>query len=305
MRAPRTSLTSTSALAPTRSLRKLLLLCITCLTPSNNLPSYLSAASFPLDIAEGPPADPVPSTDVALNALVQHGAHALECDRAFLSFIDDRSQFICAEMTRHQSILDTSPNRSLLLGTARVALEWGVCPYTMSVFHGKKVTLPESPYLVANESYFFIKDFRKVPNFAVRPFVAGYPHMVSYIEVPLRSLSGYILGSYCVVDNKEKDFLHPDALRTLQEAATAISQYLDLKRTERGRMRSEKVMDGLCQFIGSHKSGLLDSSQMTSPFALDIFKDASQPRHEAHSHENTEPVRVPDVSHTSVSMAQV
>ncbi|KAJ4406228.1 hypothetical protein N0V91_004680 [Didymella pomorum] len=256
--------------------------------------AYLSAASFPFDIADGPPADPVPNTDVALNALVQHGAHALDCDRAFLSFIDDRSQFICAEMTRHQSIVDTSPNHSLLLGTARIALEWGVCPYTMSVFHGKKVTLPESPYLVANESYFFIKDFRKVPTFAVRPFVVGYPHMVSYIEVPLRSLSGYILGSYCVVDDKERDLLHPDALRTIQDAATAISQYLDLKRTERGHMRSERVMDGLCQFIGSHKSRLLDSAQTTSPFALEIFEDASRPGHESRSIENMELVRVPD-----------
>ncbi|KAJ4359309.1 hypothetical protein N0V95_002233 [Ascochyta clinopodiicola] len=164
----------------------------------------------------------------------------------------------------------------------------------MSVFHGKKVTLPESPYLVANESYFFIKDFRKVPTFAVRPFVAGYPHMVSYIEVPLRSLSGYILGSYCVVDDKERDFLHPDALRKIQDATTAISQYLDLKRTERGRMRSERVMDGLCQFIGSHKSRLLDNTQTTSPFVLEIFKDASRPGQESNSIENTEPARVPD-----------
>jgi hypothetical protein len=211
-------------------------------------------------------------------------------------------------MTRYQSIVDTSPNQSLLLGTARIALEWGVCPYTMSVFHGKKVTLPESPYIVANESYFFIKDFRQIPTFAVRPFVAGYPHMVSYIEVPLRSLSGYILGSYCVVDDKERDFLHPDALRKIQDAATAISQYLDLKRTERGRMRSERVMDGLCQFIGSNQSRLPDSTQTTSPFALEIFKDASRPGPGSHSienMENTKPARVPDVSHTSGSMAQV
>lgn len=156
----------------------------------------------------------------------------MECDRAFLSFVDNRSQFICAEMTRHQSIVDANPTQPLLLGTTRIALEWGVCTYTMSIFHGKEVSLPVSPYIVANESYFYIEDFRQVPSFSTRPFVVGYPHMVSYIEIPLRSLSGHILGSCCVVDDKPREFLHPDALRTIREVTPAISQYLDLNRAE-------------------------------------------------------------------------
>jgi hypothetical protein len=106
---------------------------------------YLSAASFPFDIAEGPPPSPTPSSDITLNALVQHGAHKMDCDRAFLSLIDNRSQFICAEMTRNQSLFSPDLNEPLLLGTSRIALEWGVCPYTMSIFHGKPVCLPDSP----------------------------------------------------------------------------------------------------------------------------------------------------------------
>lgn len=238
--------------------------------------SYLSAASFPSDISPGPPEKPISNTDIALNALVQHGVHKMECDRAFLSFIDNRSQFICAEMTRHQSISGPDPAQPLLLGTSQIPLDWGVCPYTMSIFHGREVSLPESPYIVADESYFCIKDFRQIPTFAARPFVAGYPYMVSYIEVPLRAPSGHILGSYCVVDDKPRDFLDADALRTIGEVTSAISQYLDLKRTELGRLRSERMMDGLRQFVESDQHIASGSDNATTPFTLDVFKPVLQ-----------------------------
>ncbi|KAL1794867.1 hypothetical protein ACET3X_006683 [Alternaria dauci] len=174
--------------------------------------AYLSAASFPFHIPEGPPPDPVPSSDITLNALVQHGVHKMDGDRAFLSLIDNKNQFICAEMSRHQSLSSADPTDPLLLGTARIPLDWGVCPFTMSIFHGRAVCLPDSPYIVADKSYFYIRDFRQIPTFAERPFVVGHPHMVSYIEIPLFAMSGHILGSYCVVDTKERDFLHPKSL---------------------------------------------------------------------------------------------
>lgn len=205
-------------------------------------------------------------------------------------------------MTSRQSIVDASPTQPLLLGTSRIALEWGVCPYTMSIFHGREVTLPASPYIIANESYFYIKDFRQIPSFATRPFVVGYPRMVSYIEIPLRSLSGHILGSYCVVDDKPRDFLHPDALRTIREVTLAISQYLDLRRADAGRMRSERMTDGLRQFIGSHIHMPSENRNATHPFSLDVFEKASRIGPEPHADENPEAGQVPNVSCNRLSM---
>lgn len=264
---------------------------------------YLAAASFPFDIAEGPPPDPIPSTDLALNALVQHGAHMLDCDRAFLSLIDNRSQFICAEMTRSQPLGEPDPNQPLLLGTARIALEWGVCPYTMSIFHGKEgVGLPDNPCIVANKSYFSIQDFRQVPSFATRPYVAGYPHMVSYIEIPLRSISGHIIGSYCVVDDKLRDFLEPTALKTIGDVTSAISSYLDLKRVEGGRIRSERMMNGLSQFVDTRQAPptrgnatAKASGAQTNPFALNVFNQASELDRDLHVNANVEHDRPLDV----------
>ncbi|KNG51874.1 prolyl aminopeptidase [Stemphylium lycopersici] len=244
---------------------------------------YLSAASFPFDIAEGPPPNPLPSSDITLNALVQHGVLKLDCDRAFLSLIDNRNQYICAEMTKDQPLMAPDPTYPLLLGTSRIALEWGVCPYTMSVFHGRPVVMPESPYIIADKTYFCIKDFRQVPNFAARPYVAGYPSMVSYLEIPLLSASGYILGSYCVVDNKERDFMQPTALGALREVTSAISSYLDMKRAEASKSRSERMMDGLRQFVGSDRPSAVSNvgrvgikPPQATPFEPNILRAASR-----------------------------
>jgi hypothetical protein len=203
----------------------------------------------------------------------------MDCERAFLSLIDNRNQFICAEMTRHQSLAVQNSAQPLLLGVASIALEWGVCPYTMSVFNGKPVTLPDSEYITADKSYFYIKDFRQIPSFATRAYVAGYPAMVSYMEVPLRSTSGHIIGSYCVVDDRLRDFLEPKALDTMREVTAAISSYLDTKRVEASRTRSEKMMDGLRQFIESERDTYLPESSeteagkaATGPFDLRVFR---------------------------------
>jgi hypothetical protein len=205
----------------------------------------------------------------------------MDCDRAFLSLVDNRNQFICAEMTKHQSLARPDPAQPLLLGVASIALDWGVCPYTVSVFHGKKVDLPDTPYIVADPSYFYIKDFRKVPSFATRPYVADYPNMVSYVEVPLRSLSGHILGSYCVVDNRSRDFLQPESLATIREVTSSINAYLNMKRADAGRVRSERVVEGLRQFIGSErhvppKRADETGKLATGPFALDVFSQTRQ-----------------------------
>jgi hypothetical protein len=206
----------------------------------------------------------------------------MDCDRAFLSLIDNRSQFICAEMTRNQTLTSPDPTRPLLLGASRIELDWGVCPYTMSVFHGKNVDLADSPYVVANEQYFYIKDLRRVPQFVQRPYVAGYPNMVSYIEIPLTSISGHILGSYCVVDCRERDFSQPLWLDTMREVTSAISSYLDMKRVKAGQSRSERMIDGLRQFVDpdqpavTPKKGAGATNRVQpGPFDLDVFQSVS------------------------------
>jgi signal transduction histidine kinase len=176
----------------------------------------------------------------------------------------------------------------------------------MSIFHGKPVCLPDSPYIVADKSYFCVKDFRQISTFAARPFVTGYPSMVSYIEIPLTSISGHILGSYCVVDNKERDFLHPDSMRMIRETTSAISQYLNMKRAEAGKSRSERMMDGLRHFVGTEQRDSLLGTGASSPsaipagpFDLGVFSPASQTDVITHTHSRIESAQSSDVSNSN------
>jgi hypothetical protein len=127
--------------------------------------------------------------------------------------------------------------------------------------------------------------------------------MVSYIEIPLMSMSGHILGSYCVVDSRERDFLLPKWLDTMREVTSSISSYLDMKRVEPGQARSERMIDGLRQFIdpgrpiATPREHYTKTNQVqSSPFDLGVFAHASERDTASHVNDNTADDLSSDVS---------
>ncbi|CAI4217768.1 unnamed protein product [Parascedosporium putredinis] len=126
----------------------------------------------------------------------------------------------------------------------------GVCPTTMKAFMDETGEwIRTGPNIIANRTRYIIHDFRADPLYVDRPYVASYPHMVSYLEVPLISPLGYVLGSYCVVDNKARDFDNEESVGVLNEIAAVIMNHLDLIKTRQNRHRAEKVMGGMTTFI--------------------------------------------------------
>jgi signal transduction histidine kinase/ActR/RegA family two-component response regulator len=106
------------------------------------------------------------------------------------------------------------------------------------------------PNIIANRTRYIINDFRADPEYRDRPYVTGYPHMVSYLEVPLVSPLGYVLGSYCVVDTKTRDYDNNQTIGIMNEIAAAIMNHLELMKMKHSRNRSERVVEGLSDFIG-------------------------------------------------------
>jgi hypothetical protein len=213
---------------------------------------YLSAASFPPDLPSGPLPEPLLNADPTLNALVQLGAHRLGCDRAFLSFVDRQYQFIVAEITRSHSLAEKrcAPNEHMFLGVTKLDLCWGVCPTTMKAFMDETGEWTRTgPNVVANRTRYIINDFTTEPGYTERPYVVGYPHMRSYIEVPLVSPLGYLLGSYWIVHNDLKDYDNDDTVEIMNEIAAAIMAHLELRRIQQSRDRSEQLIQGLSGFI--------------------------------------------------------
>jgi hypothetical protein len=77
--------------------------------------------------------------------------------------------------------------------------------------------------------------------------------MRSYAEVPLVSPLGYIIGSYCVVDNKVRDF-DDETVFVLNEVAQTIMAHLDLVKSKQTHTRSQSLMKGLAFFMEGDSS---------------------------------------------------
>ncbi|KAK0704049.1 hypothetical protein B0T26DRAFT_599086, partial [Lasiosphaeria miniovina] len=220
--------------------------------------AYLAAASFPLDLDYSGPREKVYlNEDATLNALVQLGALRLGCDRSFLSLIDRQYQWVLSEMTRSQSLVQvrSAPEDPVWLGVSRLDACWGVCPTTMKAFMDETgAWVQTGPNVICNRSRYIVNDFRTEPGYQDRPYVTAFPWFVSYLEVPLVSSLGYLLGSYCVVDNKLNDYDSDETVGIMNEIADAIMAHLDLMRLKKNRQRSEQLVEGLSQFIKHDQS---------------------------------------------------
>ncbi|KAK4134607.1 hypothetical protein BT67DRAFT_380128 [Trichocladium antarcticum] len=214
--------------------------------------AYLSAASFPSDMAVAFQTTPVLNTDPTLNALTQLGALRLNCDRAFVSLIDRQYQYVITEMTRSHSVQRSqcAPGDTVAIGVCKLNNCDGVCPATMKAFMDETGELVNTgPDIISNRTRYIINDFRTHPDYKDRPYVRNYPFFRSYLEVPLVSPLGYLLGSYCVVDSHLNDFDNDDVVEIMNEIAATIMAHLDNVRIKQSRDRSEQLIQGLSGFI--------------------------------------------------------
>ncbi len=72
----------------------------------------------------------------------------------------------------------------------------------------------------------------------------------SYAEVPLTSDTGYVIGSYCVVDTVPREYDN-DEIAILNEVSACIMSHLDLLKT---KLEFQRV-EGLVRGIGSYAAG--------------------------------------------------
>ncbi|CAI4213877.1 unnamed protein product [Parascedosporium putredinis] len=187
--------------------------------------------------------------DPTINALVQLGALRLNTKRSFLSLIDRNYQYVVSEMTQSHSIIEKrhAEGDAIWIGCCKLEACWGVCPTTMKAFLDETGEWAKTgPNIIANRTRYIVNDFRTDPAYDTRPYVVDYPWFVSYIEVPLVSSLGYLLGSYCVVDDKLHEFDNDETVDCLNEIAAAITAHLELIH----RLR-ERAQDGRLGALGT------------------------------------------------------
>jgi len=221
----------------------------------------LSGASLPPNCISKQLGDldlPQLSRDANLTSLVQLAALRIDTDRAFVSLIDDKNQYIIAEATRTHSLsrdgIFAKPGGQLYLGIQKLDITWGVCPNTMDIFTdetGNKAIREDNVY--ADATRYIIHDFLADSQYKECPYVKGFPHMRAYAEVPLVSPLGYVIGSYCVVDNRLRNF-DDETMRVLAEVAERLMAHLELMRAQWQRLRSEQLIQGLDAFMERESS---------------------------------------------------
>ncbi|CAI7656301.1 unnamed protein product [Penicillium crustosum] len=193
--------------------------------------------------------------DITLNALAQLGVFRFDANRCFVSIIDGETQHIIAETTKSVSLRDKNrhkPGDGIYLGARSLDLIWGVCPHTVSLFTGRATNDIDTSNITANRTRYIIRDFTLDDCFKDRPYVREWPHMRFYAEVPLFSASGYVLGSYCIVDDKPRAEFGDDQVNDLQEVADAIGLHLENVRISQAHIRTEKLVKGLTNFVKDH-----------------------------------------------------
>ncbi|KAJ5681662.1 uncharacterized protein N7477_001602, partial [Penicillium maclennaniae] len=191
--------------------------------------------------------------DITLAALSQLGVFRTGSNRCFVSIIDGQNQFIISETTKSISLRDKDkhlPGDGVYIGVRALDLVWGVCPHTIKLFTSIDSSNDiDTPNVTANKSRYIIRDFTKEDCFKDRPYVLDWPHMRFYAEVPLFSAAGYVLGSYCVVDDKPRDKFDDEEVAVLQEVSDAIAAHLENVRLVHIQHRAESLMKGLTSFV--------------------------------------------------------
>lgn len=74
-----------------------------------------------------------------------------------------------------------------------------------------------------------VKDATLDPRFQNNPLVTGEPHIRFYAGAPLRTDTGEILGSFCIIDNKPREITESE-FRVLELLANRVMDSLNLRK---------------------------------------------------------------------------
>ncbi|KAF7944499.1 hypothetical protein EAE96_010890 [Botrytis aclada] len=245
------------------------------------------------DIAENPKENetggPDPSKrlrhDPTLTAFAQLGAYRLNTERSFISLMDSHNQYIIAEATRSVSLHErdiTKPGDEIFLGARILDMHWGICPNTIQIFTAKDDTGNMKTNIVtANQTQYVMNDLSAIEKYKNRPYIAGWPHMRYYAEVPIYSPENIVIGTFCVVDNKPRmEGLDKEGFMILNEIAKAIMSHLVLIEKQDHLERGEKMVKGLGLFVAGKSNlgeGLKDTSQNPQNASHSRPTDTSDP----------------------------
>ncbi|OJD38639.1 sensor histidine kinase response [Diplodia corticola] len=232
---------------------------------------------------------PTLADDAVLNALTQTGALRLRCDRAFVSLIGQQWQYIVAEAAADLPYrrCNLKPEDRMCMGFTQVASDMAICLNTLKCFtDATGCAAVDDGNTHADSTRYRIRDLTRDPTFCDRPYVTAWPFFRAYLEVPLKTSAGLVIGSYCVVDSALRDDFGDSAMPVMTEVAQNIMDHLDLLKTKQQCERAERLVRGLSVFVAGCSSlrdvARHDATEHPPPYTLPsdealLSADTSQP----------------------------
>jgi hypothetical protein len=195
---------------------------------------------------------PQSSVDTALSAFAQLATLRLGARRALISLIDRNSQHILAEATQTlslQSELVHSPNDELWFGATTLPRNLGLCETALDILPPAQRG-PQSWAL----SPLIVNDLTLDERFKDRLFVINRPSLRFFAAMPIRTKSGFNIGTLSVYDDQPRQGLDGTQRRFLDDVTITIMAHLEMTRVKAAHRRSEKMVSGLGVFVEGRSS---------------------------------------------------
>ncbi|KNG91479.1 sensor histidine kinase/response regulator [Aspergillus nomiae NRRL 13137] len=193
--------------------------------------------------------------DTILTGLAELGAHRVGCRHAFVTLLDNNEPYVIAEAIISHTAGDDGSKRSSLLGLKTLGLQ-ADRSYPANGF--------KEPL---NGSCRIVLDIRSDHAIGGHPFVTRCPNIRFYAEIPLRSSSGDIFGTYCVADGGPRSLFADGEVSTLKEVAGSIVSHLENIWTLHKCQKSERLLDALREFSKGQSSGYTERNFHSSRVA--------------------------------------
>jgi GAF domain-containing protein len=104
------------------------------------------------------------------------------------------------------------------------------------------------PLVVVSNKSVVIHDMSKVPCCKDKEYISGWPYFRFFGEVPIKTRSGLVVGSFCLLDNVARHEFGEENLKTLKEIASAVARHLELVQAQKNLERSKDMVKALGLF---------------------------------------------------------
>ena len=119
-------------------------------------------------------------------------------------------------------------------------------------------------YTILQDELFEIEDLSKDDRFKHMPYVKGQPHLRYYAGVPLKSESGYAIGSLCIMDYESRS-LSEENIKDLKVLADEVMARLRLRKREKSLEKMNNFKNKLMKVVGhdirSPLTGILGAAE--------------------------------------------